>query len=163
MNSDYFNAGVMILNLKRFREFNLQNKLLKRMGILDSKIIQWDQDVLNSYFNGNYIRIDSGLNSFASEFNKNNIENIKILHYLGSKKPWLTSGIFENSSKYYHLNYRKLFVNYYHIEHKWILGSLKELLVSFYTMKFFNLDNRYFFIKELIYSLIKINKANKSR
>ena len=41
-----------------------------------------------------------------------------IIHYVGSKKPWLTSGAFDISSEFYHTNFRKLYSSSYHVEHK---------------------------------------------
>ena len=47
MDSNYFNAGVMIVDIKYWQDTNLQEKFIENMKKLDQNIVQWDQDVLN--------------------------------------------------------------------------------------------------------------------
>ena len=80
-------------------------------------------------------------------------KQISLIHFLGSKKPWLTSGVFEKSSEIYHFNFRKFNNSTYHIEHKWKLGSLKELLKAIFLLKILNLKFVAKYLKEFFLSL----------
>ena len=151
MSSKYFNAGVMVINLKKWRNENLTKLLVNEMNSLREKIVHWDQDVLNSYFDGEYLEIEESLNfnSFnTSEFN----QEVKIIHYIGSKKPWYLSGVFETGSEYYHKNYSKISTNRYHIVHLWKKSSLIDFFKGLATMKIVKLNNPYQFIKSFVNS-----------
>jgi len=132
LTGDYFNAGVMILDLNKWRKVNFKEKLISKMDEIKNLIIHWDQDVLNSVINGKFLKLDKIYNFPSSEISEKNFsEDIKIIHYLGSNKPWLTSGIFNFQSKFYQLNYKKLKKENYHIEHKWKKQSISDLINNF--------------------------------
>lgn len=131
ISGDYFNAGVMILDLKKWRNENFLEKLIKKMDEIKNSIIHWDQDVLNSVVNGKFLKLHKIYNFPSNEIFEHILsEDVKIIHYLGSNKPWLTSGIFNFEAKFYQLNYKKLKKEYYHIEHKWKKQSVLDLLNS---------------------------------
>ena len=100
-SSDYFNAGVLLINLKewRRREFNkeINNFIEKNQG----SIIYADQDALNGAINGSWKRIDERWNMTNNlldidlEFQyqlsrtlKEITENPYIVHFTGRSKPW---------------------------------------------------------------------------
>ena len=89
----YFNAGVMFINYKKWLANNSKQGLLLKMHEIQNKIIFWDQDVLNAYFNGEYLEINDSYNYKVDvddpKQGKIDIENIKILHYVGKSKPWI--------------------------------------------------------------------------
>ena len=58
----------MVINYDKWRHENLKNKLLDLMNkIANDKANFWDQDVLNKYFDGQYLEMTHFLN-----FNLNN-------------------------------------------------------------------------------------------
>ncbi len=146
IKSNYFNAGVMVINLKKWRNQKLTKLLVERMNSLGEKIVHWDQDVLNSYFDGEFLEIKESLNFNALNTDRLN-EEVKITHYIGSKKPWYLSGIFQPGSEYYHENYSKVNTNRYHIVHTWKKSSLIDFFKGLVTLKIFKLKNPYQFIK----------------
>lgn len=97
----YYNTGVLVLDLERFRETDACQKLLK---MADGKSLRLlEQDILNMYFDGEFCPLpaewncvdESSFSVFESYFTpeeKQNMTNIrahaKILHYAGSVKPW---------------------------------------------------------------------------
>ena len=151
----YFNAGIMLIDLRKWKSQNFQNKLIKNLIKLEDKILQWDQDVLNHSLNSNYLELSDSFNYNAINYKKFEKENIYFLHYIGSKKPWLTSGIFTKASKHYHENYRKIFLNDFHIIHKWKKQSVVDVLNSFKNFSFFNLDFKIKFLVTFFKSLYK--------
>lgn len=155
----YFNAGILIINYKLWKEQNISQKLFKKMNELGNKIIAWDQDVLNSYFDGSYIELESSLNIFDTDIKSRIIpNNVSIIHYVGSKKPWKTSGVFTYASNYYHSNYRKLNSENFHIIHSWKLNSIKDLFKNLFNLKLFKLNNPFIYILEFTISIFKNNK-----
>ena len=83
---NYFNSGVMLLNLKQIRKDNLFERFLKETKY--SKFM--DQDVLNFIFNDNVIYLKDAYNYIPKNknFQKINYKNIIILHFAGIFKPW---------------------------------------------------------------------------
>lgn len=152
----YFNAGVLIIDYKKWTKEKLGSKLLKQMKDLENKIVTWDQDVLNSLINGNYLELAKEFNFFDSEYKeKDKKEKPIIIHFLGSNKPWKTSGAFMKAAKYYHYNFSKIHNKKYHIEHSWKSRSVKDLLKAIINFKFFNVSRPFSYIKEFILSLFK--------
>lgn len=148
----YFNAGVLIINLHLWREQKIKEKLTAEMKKISNLIIHWDQDVLNSYFNGEYYELDKNLNYNSTDFyNLNN--DVILLHYIGSKKPWYMSGLFNFGSQYYHENYSKFNSSKYHIVHLWKIASIIDLVKSIFTLKLFKLKFPIQFLKIFIESL----------
>ena len=61
-NKKYFNAGVMVIDFKKWINNNLSEKLISKMEQIYANIFFWDQDVLNAYFDGDYIELDEKYN-----------------------------------------------------------------------------------------------------
>ena len=156
LTKSYFNAGVMFINYSLWQKENYSEKFIKKMKNLNSKIIEWDQDVMNSLLNGDYLEINKSLNYIVlpEKYMDKKIKPI-ILHFAGSKKPWLTSGAFTKNSYFYHKIYREIYSESFHIEHKKKLASLKELIFSIFTLKIFNTRNPAKYIKFFLKSLYR--------
>lgn len=157
MDSSYFNAGVLIINFKLWREGQIGEKLLKHMKKISNKIVLWDQDVMNSFFNGNYIQISKELNFCTStnlDYRKNFeliSKNTMFFHYSGKIKPWYIKGTDSKFAEFYHSNYRNIYPNQsYHLvfrNRKLDAINLVSLIISF---KIFNLKFPFkFFFKSL--------------
>ena len=96
MNIDinsYFNAGVLLINNKKWREENITSRCISLTKKLNNKLINADQDVLNIIFENNYKKLEYGFNAlcYFNEYliNKGVLKEneCKILHYAGLK-PW---------------------------------------------------------------------------
>ena len=108
----YVNAGVLLINLKKWREDNIQEKLFTWAKENQEKILWVDQDVINSVLNEKIFYLNEEFNAQISEleFGKtkeyNRIaERATIVHYVGHRKPWSHFGFKLN--KYYY-DYLKL-------------------------------------------------------
>lgn len=102
----YFNAGVMVIDLKKWREENVSEKLIEIAMKFNNKLLFWDQDVLNIYFEGRWKEVDYRYNAFALEEQSNPIpKDLVIVHYTGSSKPWHL--INEHPLKHMYWKYRK--------------------------------------------------------
>lgn len=144
----YFNAGVMLINFKKWNESNLTKPIFEKMKVLKEDIIFWDQDVLNSYFDGEYIELNNNLNYnlFLTEKNskvkisKKSENEMILIHYSGSYKPWTVRGAYNLSSDFYHQIYRELFQQNYHITSNWRVGSLIQLIKGILNLNIFYIN-----------------------
>lgn len=98
----YFNSGVMVLNLKRWRKENVEQKLLACLRDNSRYVWCWDQYALNVVFAGQWARLpmrwNLGAHAFEfpdethspvdrAEFNAMH-NNPAIIHYTTEWKPW---------------------------------------------------------------------------
>ena len=81
----YFNAGVMFINLKKWRIDNVSIKLLQTMREYEPHLKWHDQDVLNIFFKNKWGKLNDTYNKFVD---KKLSELPKIIHFSGSSKPW---------------------------------------------------------------------------
>jgi lipopolysaccharide biosynthesis glycosyltransferase len=96
----YFNSGVMLINLKRWRDIGARDMLIATAHQLVEKLNDPDQDVLNYCFHAQRISLDyvwNAITPFFREINslplsKDDIARItreaRIVHFNGSSKPW---------------------------------------------------------------------------
>ena len=98
---NYFNAGVLLLNLQKLREFDFQTTWINYYKENESIIDLQDQDILNGVFNGNVKWLPLKWNANATLFTepeyKHNYsdeeadyaeKNRIIIHYTAEEKPW---------------------------------------------------------------------------
>ena len=112
IDNKYFNAGVMSINLKMWKELDFKTRLLEKSRIIEDNIIFWDQDVMNSEINGEYLELPPHLNQHPFEFPGSNVhfeKNTIFLHYSGKNKPWTKKGFSSPSSDFYKNIYKELF------------------------------------------------------
>lgn len=153
MKSDkYFNAGVMLVDLLIWDKKNITTKSLNAINDLKNKVKFWDQDILNSIIDGNYLSLDSKLNYRTTFFDRDkNINNLIFVHYSGKNKPWDIGGIVEEFSNEYQIYFRDLFGKRYHLVCKNRLNSLKKLFKNLVRLyKHQNLNFFKYFYESII-------------
>lgn len=165
MNSTkYFNAGVMNINFKKWKELNID--FSQKLNEYDKLLEYWDQDLLNHIFDGEYLELDTKLNKII-DFSfyeyvkkdldiKNVVEDSSFVHFAGSHKPWSVNGIMCNLSEIYQTEFRKISKNTYHITHKIRSLSVYIFLKNLANLKFFRIHYKIYFMLDLIKSLLKI-------
>ncbi|MBR3673384.1 MAG: glycosyltransferase family 8 protein [Clostridia bacterium] len=84
---NYFNAGILLMNLDEFRKFNFQEKFLYLLETIKFTVAQ-DQDYLNRLCKGKVKIIDKGWDRMPVATDDYPKENIKIIHYNLADKPW---------------------------------------------------------------------------
>jgi len=96
---DYFNSGVLKMNLKYFRENKLTEKLMEFIREHPDKCEFWDQDAFNAVLKGNFYRLGYEYNMQSSLFNNTLLRHESftyvlgkpiIIHFTGAGdcKPW---------------------------------------------------------------------------
>lgn len=108
-DKQYFNSGIMLINLKKWQDEKWTEKLINYINQNPEKLMFWDQDALNAMCYGQCIYLDNKWNMQAAMFennknNKQNFQNTAIMHFTGSSKPWQ----YMNKHPYKYLYYQYL-------------------------------------------------------
>ena len=107
-NETYFNAGMMLFNLLKWRETNINKTIIRFIKEKNSQLNNHDQDAINSILYGKWLVIPYKYNytsmiSIIHPIKYNEInEKILIIHYTGLK-PWdyLSTNILDKKYLYY--------------------------------------------------------------
>lgn len=98
----YVNSGVLLINLKKWREDNIEKLLFDTTIEMHDKILQGDQDIINLALREKCLTLDYKWNVQDTFFRKNAevrkntnkklilkaAKNPSIIHFTGAKKPW---------------------------------------------------------------------------
>ena len=102
---DYFNSGVLLINLKLLRKKVDFDTLLSKCNLVKNYLVFPDQDLLNYCYQNlvKYLEYKQYNYQLLSDktIEKKDEDNIFILHYCGNEKPWLYQYINETSKYYY--------------------------------------------------------------
>ena len=104
-DSLYFNSGVMLINLRKWREENIESKFLEFINEKPEKIKYWDQDVLNYCLKNKWLRLPQKYNlthfffypevypptyfGMKQEDYDECVKDPIIIHYTSHQKPWI--------------------------------------------------------------------------
>lgn len=97
----YFNAGVLLMNLKKWREAEISKQLLKFIEENPEKLRLMDQDALNVILHGKWINLDYKWNYTSLHHIKKPMENPAIIHFTGKEKPWNSNVPFKEKYEKY--------------------------------------------------------------
>lgn len=92
--SEYFNAGVLLMNLEKLREINFQEKFIEILNRVTFNVAQ-DQDYLNTICKGHTLLIDGSWNTMPIPNTEVPEKNINLIHYNLSFKPWHITTLYE--------------------------------------------------------------------
>lgn len=90
--SNYFNAGVLVMNLKELRKFKFQEKFLYLLDNIIFSVAQ-DQDYLNRLCKGRVKLLDKSWNKEPISGKDMDVKDINLIHYNLAFKPWHIDGI----------------------------------------------------------------------
>jgi len=82
----YFNSGVLLINLDKFRSERIKEKFIYYLVKYNFQTAAPDQDYLNVICKNNVKFLDKGWNTMSVKENKR--KNLYIIHYNNFKKPW---------------------------------------------------------------------------
>ena len=85
--NNYFNAGVLLMNLEELRKYKFQEKFLYLLEKIKFEVAQ-DQDYLNRLCKGRIKIINSAWNKMPITVGKTENEQPKIIHFNLGFKPW---------------------------------------------------------------------------
>lgn len=92
---DYFNTGMLLMNLNEWREQQITEKALNYTKANPEKLIYVDQDALNAVLCGNWMHLDKRYNLTRGDVpvqvpTREILKDTVIVHYNTSEKPWHT-------------------------------------------------------------------------
>ena len=137
----YFNAGVMVINLELWKLNKLKDEFLKLINQQNEKLLFWDQDVLNLYFNGNYeilpdalnTKVDMEVDNNANTFSEDEMQNLSFLHYSGKFKPWSVRGAINDNSEFFQNIYRQLYNKKYYLNISYKVNAINDLVTAIFN------------------------------
>lgn len=163
----YFNAGVLVINYQKWLDDSISDKLYQKLVDFKDILLYWDQDVMNMVIDDKFLEINPNLNfDLYISTNKNNLsplehfgqdalDEMSLLHYTGSIKPWTVRGSFNKKARYFHDAYYELFGIKYLIKNSWRVASLTELFKGIIKLHIKNLRYPFSFIFYVLKSFIK--------
>lgn len=90
---EYFNAGILLMNLDKIRKEHIIEKFVQLLGMATYRIIQ-DEDYLNKLCKGKVKYFDANWNRMPVEKWKiHDTKSIKLIHYNLTFKPWIFDNV----------------------------------------------------------------------
>ena len=151
-NNEYFNAGVIGVNYFKWLDQEVEIDLLKILEYRYNDIFDYDQEVLNIYFDGRYTKLDKHLNyqaigGYDIELSNYIEENVYFLHYLGKGKPWSVENFILPTSKFYQREFNQLGFKKPHLIFPKKFHIVKKFLKIILKLEFLKFDNPFLYIK----------------
>lgn len=133
----YFNSGVILMNLKKWRAEKITEKTLEYIKNNPDKLEFWDQDALNAVLFGKCLFLDSIFNFEISGSERKYNKKIKpfIIHYIGNVKPWKFSYIGPFKDVYFKYLELTPWKNYKHRDKNFI-NFIKKMFFLFLPKSF---------------------------
>lgn len=103
-DAPYFNAGVLLINIKQWRKHNVTEKLTAFLSDPPNPLKYNDQDALNAVMHRRWIKLHPKWNCTTRRLREKPPKKPAIIHFTGRRKPWNTP-----DHPYAHL-YRKYFI-----------------------------------------------------
>lgn len=162
LKSDFkFNAGVLVIDFNAWIEQEVESDLLKILTLRYNEIFDYDQEVLNIYFDGHFTKLDENLNYQSRGGMDKNLynfikKNVNFLHYLGKGKPWNVDNYIYLTSKFYQNEFSKLGYQKPHLIFPKNISMMKKFIKLLFSADFKNYERRFKFLRYSFISFFKI-------
>ena len=159
-NDKYFNAGVLIVDFKYWKQNDVSSELLKIMNDYKNNILFWDQDVLNIHYDGNFLELTDFVNFYLpisrfQLFSKSFIKkNVIFMHFKGKPKPWNVKYALNKSSEYYQSEFRKFNKNKYHLVSNDPIVDIYNFFKQLLSLKFLKAQYSIGFVSSFLKSIM---------
>jgi lipopolysaccharide biosynthesis glycosyltransferase len=101
----YFNAGIYVMNLMKWREESILGKVMDYLARNTKGLIFHDQDALNAVLYNDWLELSPRWNvqphMLLYRKGKDNVPSPAIIHYTGSCKPWHFEDTHPYKKEYY--------------------------------------------------------------
>jgi lipopolysaccharide biosynthesis glycosyltransferase len=88
-DAEYFNSGVLLLNLQEWRLRNIKEECLRIARQYPMELPSHDESLLNIICAGNFAKLPSTFNcAWEAAQPKPKVADKMIMHFIGSPKPW---------------------------------------------------------------------------
>ena len=151
-SDNYFNAGVLLINFNKWVKQDVESNLSKILNLRFYELDEYDQDILNIYFDGQFRKLDDNLNYHAFGGQDEKLydyikKNVYFLHYIGKGKPWSIENFIYSTSKFYQKEYKKLGFKKPHLIFPKNISTIIKFLKLLFSSDFKNYENRITFLK----------------
>lgn len=156
--NNYFNAGVMFIDYKKWQNEKHGKNLLINLTNNNLDFEYWDQDLLNSYFDGDYFEISECFNKninlrWKHSTTEIQFENI-LLHFQGNNKPWnIRTSTNKISNLYHDVSFKT--IGKYHLEIKIVRRDLIYLFFNTINLSALLLNKKTLYFKNVIQEIFK--------
>lgn len=89
---EYINSGVLLMNLKKMREVDLEGHFLNLLNTYHFDSVAPDQDYLNAMCNGKIYYLDASWDAMPNDA-KPPLASTNLIHYNLFSKPWCYDGV----------------------------------------------------------------------
>lgn len=89
---EYINSGVLLMNLKKLRQLDLEGHFLRLLNTYHFDSIAPDQDYINAMCNGNIYYLDEAWDAMPNEA-RPPLAKTNLIHYNLFSKPWCYDGV----------------------------------------------------------------------
>lgn len=90
---DYFNSGVLVMNLELMREEKIKDQFINLLCKYNFKTVAPDQDYLNFLCRDKIYYLEQGWNKHAISENKIDSDKLYLMHFNMFNKPWKYRGV----------------------------------------------------------------------
>jgi lipopolysaccharide biosynthesis glycosyltransferase len=98
----YFNSGIMVINLAKWREGSISEKVINYIARSTQKLVFPDQDALNVLLYNNWLELPYEWNVITEDMKRWRNSNLPaIIHYTGISKPWQIDNFHRYKNEYY--------------------------------------------------------------
>ncbi len=159
-SDEQFNAGVLVIDYRAWLNQEVESNLIKILNFRFKDIFDYDQEILNIYFDGQFTKLVDDLNYQAigghdQDLYKHIDKNVYFLHYLGKGKPWSVENFIFSTSKFYQKEFEKLGFKRPHLIFPKNKRTIYKFLKLLFSSEFRNYDDRLKFIKYSFISFLK--------
>jgi hypothetical protein len=136
INSKYFNGGVLLLNLKKWRSANIKSRVISFVKKSPDVIQLTDQCGLNAVIDGEWVDLDSKYNFQThipanSSVGYNTTDELPVIvHYAGSSKPWHMNYINPFKELYWHYRSQTLYKSHFPDDFS-LLNTIRYIMPNF--------------------------------
>jgi Lipopolysaccharide biosynthesis proteins, LPS:glycosyltransferases len=105
LSHPYFNAGVLLFNLRKWREERLTDRVLAYAAMHGERLLFHDQDALNAVLHGEWLELPPEWNLQSNMLTANQrkvgLRRPIVVHYTGASKPWHYDNVHPYRNEYY--------------------------------------------------------------
>ncbi len=112
MTKPYFNAGVLLIDLERYRKVDIVDRLTELLTPAQIERVYYDQDILNIVFADEILELEARWNLQNPE-PAHEAFNPLIVHYSGVEKPWSLKPNVAYARTYRHTMTNELFYRFW--------------------------------------------------
>jgi lipopolysaccharide biosynthesis glycosyltransferase len=128
-DAKYFNCGVMLMNVRRWREHRVSDRALAYLKTYADDVAFWDQEGINAVLSDQWGPLDPQWNwsvNVGGAFRQRSVDpRVKIAHFSGNLKPWKHYGRNPYYALYYEYIDRTVFAGF-RPRRRWHTAALRS-------------------------------------